>query len=244
MTAAPTPTRPSRVIAETKPVAPRVVSSHPASDAPSAPALTMLSAYGEPEPPPQFHWSHGLILGLFILLVVGGLGIGGWYWWSHRGSAVQALAPPSSSPGTATENSSPPPLVTTSKISPAQTSPSADDEIKRLRDRRVAAKPSESAEIISALEQAEKKYPNDYRLPYELSKLSIKGVISHHEAFEPLTRAAEKAIDNGKSEDMLNDLTADKNGDFFKLSRGHHEWETLDQALRNKNKATLKTLTH
>jgi hypothetical protein len=57
-------------------------------------------------------------------------------------------------------------------------------------------KPSEIVEIISALEQAEKKYPNDYRFPDELSKLSIKGITSHHEAFEPLARAAERVTHN------------------------------------------------
>src|SRR5438132_340428 len=42
-----------------------------------APTLTMLSAYGEPEAPSQFRWWHGAILGLFFLLIIGGIGIAG-----------------------------------------------------------------------------------------------------------------------------------------------------------------------
>ena len=121
---------------------------------------------------------------------------------------------------------------------------SADEEIEQLRERRIVAKPSESVEIIAALEQAEKNYPTDYRFPYELSKLSIKGTVSHREGFEPLARAAEKAIDKGQADEMLNRLMTDKDGDFHKLSHGHHEWEAIEQALRNKDKGVLKVSAH
>ena len=104
--------------------------------------------------------------------------------------------------------------------------------------------PSETSEILAAFESAEKKYPNDYRFPYERAKLSIKGITSHHEAFSALSLAAEKAIDDGKSQEMLDSLMADKDGDFYKLSRGHHEWQALEEALRNKDKAALKALHH
>ena len=124
------------------------------------------------------------------------------------------------------------------------TSRSADQEIKRLRERRIGAKPSEASEIIAAFEDAEKKYPIDYRFPYERAKLSIKGITSHHEAFGALSLAAEKAIDNGKSQEMLDSLMADKDGDFYKLSRGHREWQTLVQALNNKDKRGLNELHH
>lgn len=104
--------------------------------------------------------------------------------------------------------------------------------------------PSEGPQIVAALEAAEKKYPTDYRFSYERAKLSIKGVISHHEAFEALFAAAEKAIDNGKSQEMLNDLMSDKDGDFYKASRGHHEWDRLVDALNDNDKAHLKTGGH
>ena len=121
---------------------------------------------------------------------------------------------------------------------------SADEEIKRLGERRGGLKPSESGEIIAAFKDAEKKYANDYRFPYERARLSIEGITTHHEAFSALTLAAEKAIDNGKAEEMLNSLMADKDGDFYKLSRGHHEWQALIQALSNKDKQALKELHH
>ncbi|SRR6266498_2084925 len=242
-TPAPIP-RQDRVLETTAPIR-QVIAPSQAKDERSAPSLTMLSAYGEPEAPSQFRWWHGAILGLFILLFVGGLGIGGWYWWSHRGSVAQITPPADSNTSSLPENSSTSPSSKpTSTIAPGQmtTSRSADEEIKRLRERRIGAKPSESSEIIAAFEDAEKKYPNDYRFPYERAKLSIQGITTHHEAFSALALAAEKAIDNGKAQEMSDGLMADKDGDFYKLSRGHHEWQALVQALSNKGKRGLDQL--
>lgn len=236
------------VVSETRAPTPQVMSTHPATQARSAPMLTILSAYGEPETPQQFRWWHGTIFGFLLLLFVGVLGIGAWYLWSPRRSVTQTSSQPSdSNRGSAAENvSTAPSYEPTSTITPPQATMahSADEEITRLREMRIVAKLSEGVEIISALEQAEQKYPTDYRFPYELSKLSIKGIVSHHEAFEPLARAAEKAIDNGQSDEMLDSLIADKDGDFYKLSHGHDEWEALEQALRNKDKKLLKASTH
>ena len=235
-----------RVPKTTAPI-PQVTIPPPAKDEKSAPALTMLSAYGASEAPSQFRWWHGAILALFVLLIIGGIGIGGWYWWSHRGSVAQITPPANSNNGPLPESSAtfPSPTSTlTTTPSQTSTSNSADQEIKLLRQRRTGAKPSESAEIIAAFEGAEKKYPTDYRFPYERAKLSITGVASHHEAFGALALAAEKAIDNGKAEEMLDSLLADKDGDFRKLSRGHHEWEALEDALRNKDRTGLKVLHH
>jgi hypothetical protein len=216
-------------------------------DQKSVPALTMLSAYGEPETPSQFRWWHGAILGLFVLLLLGGLGIGGWYWWSHRGSVAQNTPAADSNTSSPPENTSPSRAApSTSTVAPGQTitSRSEDEEVKRLRERRIAAKPSESGEIIAAFEDAEKKYSNDYRFPYERAKLSIKGIATHHEAFSALSMAAERAIDNGKAQELLDSLMADKDGDFYKVSRGHHEWQALLQALTNKDKRGLNELRH
>ncbi len=207
----------------------------------------MLSAYGEHEVPSQFRWWYGAILVLFVLLIVGGIGIGGWYWWSHRGSVAQ-VTPPADSNSAPVPESSPtfPSSTSTSQTPTAQTikSNAADQEIELLRERRTRAKPSESVEIIAAFEGAEKKYPTDYRFPYERAKLSIAGVATHHEAFGALALAAEKAIDNGKTQEMLDRLMADKEADFHKLSRGHHEWQVLEEALRKKDRASLKALHH
>ena len=240
---------PSRehVVREPRDRTPEVRATHTATEAKSAPTLTILSSYSEPETDSQFRWWHGIIFGFLLLLFVSVLGIGGWYLWSQRRSTTQTSQPSNPNPESTAENpSTAPSYQPTSAITPQQTTidSTADEEIKRLRDRRIGANPSERVAIISALDQAEEKYPTDYRFPYELSKLSIKGFISHREAFEPLARAARKAIDNGQADEMLNSLMADKDGDFHKLSHGHREWEAIEQALRNKDRGVLKVSPH
>jgi Na+-transporting methylmalonyl-CoA/oxaloacetate decarboxylase gamma subunit len=206
----------------------------------------MLSAFSEPEAPSLLRRWHGVVFGFLLLLIVSVLGIGAWYWWSHRQSVTQTSSPSNSNPELTAENSSTAPSQSTSATTPQQTTSTstADEEIKQLREKRITAKPSERVDIISALEQVEKKYPNDYRFPYELSKLSIKGITSHDEAFDALARAAQKAIDNGQAEEMLNRLMADKYGDLHKLSHGHREWEAMERALRNKDKGVLTVSAH
>lgn len=221
-----------------------VRSAQRASEAISTPGLTILSAYSEPEAPSQFRWPHRLILGFLLVLFVSLLGIGGWYLW--RRAVTQTSQSSTSSPDVTTENSSTAPSdQPTPTITPQQAPiASADEEIQQLRERRIKAKPSERLDIISALEQAENKHPNDYRFPYELSKLSIKGRVFHRDAFDALARAVQKAIDNGQADEMLNSFMADKDGDLHKLSHGHHEWEAIEQALRNKDKGVLKISAH
>ena len=246
MTTAPVLSRHGNVGPETRAMTPQVKTA-PASEARSAPMLTMLSAYSEPETPSPLPRWHGAVFGFLLLLIVSVLGIGAWYWWSHRQSVTQTSQSSNSNPEPTAENpSTAPSYQPTSAITPQQTTSTstADEEIRQLRERRIKAKPSERLEIISALEQAEKKYPMDYRFPYELSKVSIKGIISHDEAFELLARATQKAIDNGQTDEMLSSLMADKYGDFHKLSHGHHEWEAIEQALRNKDKGVLKVSAH
>ena len=226
---------------------PQVRATDSASEARSVPSLTILSAYAEPETPSEFRWWHGVIFGFLLLAFVSAVGIGSWYLWSQGRTVTQTsesinpgLGPPAENPSNA------PSYQPTSPMTPQNVSiaSTADEEINRLREKRIGATSSEGVEIVSALEQAEKKYPTDYRFPYELSKLSIKGITSHHEAFEPLARATEKAIDNGQADEMLDSLMADKDGDFYKLSHGHHEWEAFEQALRNKDKKLLKASAH
>jgi len=93
--------------------------------------------------------------------------------------------------------------------------------------------------MIAAFADDEKAYPHDYRFPYERAKLSIKGIISDQEAYNALFVAASDAIDDAKGKKMLDDLRADKDGDFYRLSRGHNEWEVLIHALTNNDKAPL-----
>jgi hypothetical protein len=213
------------------------------------PTLTMLTAYGgaETTAPPESQLRHGLLVGLVLLIVFGIVGFGGWYWWTHR-------APVTQSPSQADSSSAPAAADSSSSASLASSAPKTaaliatnggvEEEWKRLKEKRIGAKPSETGVVITAFEEAEKKYPRDYRFPYERAKLSIKGITSHHEAFGALSLAGQKAIDNGTAQAMLDSLIADQDGDFYKLSRGHHEWQALEDALRNKDKASLRTLHH
>src|SRR5882762_297236 len=251
-----TPIRHQEMVPKTTVLAPQATiavpkpTAHPQSgNGKTPPSLTMLAAYGGTETiaPPEGQQRHGLFVALVLLIVFGIVGFGGWYWWTHRASVAQAqpqadssIAPAAadSSSSASLPSSAPKTTVLIGKNS------GAEEEWKRLREKRIGAKPSETSEVITAFEEAEKKYPRDYRFPYERAKLSIKGITSHHEAFGALSLAAEKAIDNGKTQEMLDSLKADQDGDFYKLSRGHHEWQALAEALRNKDKAPLKTLHH
>ncbi len=121
---------------------------------------------------------------------------------------------------------------------------SADDDLKQLQEKRNTAKPPESKEIVAAFEEAERKYPSDYRFTFERARLLGKGMISHEEAFNALFLAAEKAIDGSKNQEMLGGMEANKEGDFHRLSRGHREWGVIAQALTNNDKAALKRPIH
>ncbi len=228
-------------------VVPRAIAHPQSGNGKTPPTLTMLAAYGESNMTAPQEWPrrHGLLVGLLLLIFFGILGAGGGYWWTHRASVAQSPSQVDSTnaPADSSASASSASSTTTTTARPT-TSGGAEDEWKQLRERRIGAKPSETSGIIAAFEAAEKKYPNDYRFPYERAKLSIEGITSHHEAFAALSLAAEKAIDNGKAQEMLDNLMADKDGDFYKLSRGHHEWQALVQALNNKDKQVINELHH
>ena len=116
-----------------------------------------------------------------------------------------------------------------------------DEELKKLRDKRIAATDSERPKILLTLVKTEKKYPKDYRFPYERAKLVLRGsqATSRNEAFAALTRAAERAISAGNAREMLDNLNADKSRDFNKLSRERREWTKLLQALKSKDSSLL-----
>lgn len=207
------------------------------------PTLSMLSAYGESEPvtrlPMPRRYSIVVSLTLFAFFVL--VSFGGWYVWAHRTSAGSSRAElPTGKEQSAIGNQSP---ARADEAAPNRRgTDNADDEWKRLKHERINASPAEWETIIAALEQAEERYPSDYRFAYERAKLSIKGVNSHHEAFAALATSAEKAIDNGKAQEMLDSLLADQDGDFWKPSHGHHEWHALLEALEHKDKERLAPL--
>jgi len=145
----------------------------------------------------------------------------------------------------------PPPsnAITTevSRSAPAETTTqqlptvSPEDELKKLRERRMAAPASERPRIIQAIAKVEKQYPRDYRFPYERAKLAVKSArrSSRSEAFKALNVAAQKAISTGKAGEMLSGLENDKSGDFSRLSQGRNEWSRLVVALKRRDTSLL-----
>lgn len=118
-----------------------------------------------------------------------------------------------------------------------------DELLARLRERRMNATNSERPKIVEAFTKIERKYPRDYRFPYERAKLVAKGsqAGSRNEAFKALSVAAERAITAGKANEMLSGLETDKEGDFHRLAQGRQEWTRLVAALKRKDTSLLLT---
>src|SRR4030095_14767468 len=129
--------------------------------------------------------------------------------------------------------------------SPAPTLPTAavmnapDDELKQLREKRVVAKASDRTAILGSFARVEKRYPADYRFPYERAKFVSNGLQSTSWAFAILSKAADKAISAGKAREMLERLEADKTGDFRKLSAERREWTQLQETLKRNGSRVL-----
>ena len=113
----------------------------------------------------------------------------------------------------------------------------ADEELTRLRNERLNAKPGQIDKIAEELEKAEKKYPTDYRFPYERAKLMAPSP-SHHETFHALSEAAATAIKNNQTTQLSSDLMRDKTTDFRRLT-GHKEWTAIENALSKKDQSLL-----
>jgi hypothetical protein len=114
-----------------------------------------------------------------------------------------------------------------------------------MRERRITASNSERPKIFEAFAKIERRYPRDYRFPYERAKLAAKGSKSESrdEAFKALSVAAERAITAGKASEMLSGLETDKAGDFHRLAQGRQEWTRLVAALKRKDTTLLAAKT-
>ena len=208
----------------------------PQKDERTPPRASMFESYGAATPTPRasFRWWH-VVLAVFVLLTVGSLAGVAIYTWLLRPNAVTNTQP---NQGPATPVSSTSSSTTTNGQNSAN--PSADKELTQLIERRASAKDSDKSEIVALFENAERKYPADYRFPYEHARLIGKEFISHDQAFRALYLAAQKAIDTGKAQEMEDRLLVDKDGDLHKLSRGHPEWKVIDKALSTNDKSGLK----
>lgn len=131
------------------------------------------------------------------------------------------------------------------EVEPSPSVSPEDELLARLRERRMTASNDERPKIVEAFAKIERKYPRDYRFPYERAKLVAKGSQSgsRNEAFKALSIAAERAITAGKANEMLSGLETDKAGDFHRLAQGRQEWTRLVAALKRKDTSLLLTKT-
>jgi len=199
---------------------------------------------GPPEHPSS---SRGSVLKLlaiggvaFMLLSLGVFGL-------FRSETHTAAAPPA--PVSQPVSQPQPTAAITTEVSrnaPAETTtqqvvPNPEDELNKLRERRMTAGTSDRPKVFQVFAKVEKQYPRDYRFPYERAKFAVRGsqASSRSEAFKALTVAAQKAISTGKANEMLNGLETDKSGDFSRLSQGRFEWSRLVAALKRKDTSLL-----
>jgi hypothetical protein len=199
---------------------------------------------GPPEHPSS---SRGSVLKLlaiggvaFMLLSLGAFGL-------FRSETHTAAAPPA--PVSQPVSQPQPTAAITTEVSrnaPAETTtqqvvPNPEDDLKKLRERRMTASTSDRPKVFQVFAKVEKQYPRDYRFPYERAKFAVRGsqASSRSEAFKALTMAAQKAISTGKANEMLNGLETDKSGDFSRLSQGRFEWSRLVAALKRKDTSLL-----
>lgn len=176
-----------------------------------------------------------LLIGAFLLVFVAGVSVGALEWWylSGRQQDQARQAQP------ATTEQGPKTGVPPAASPTASASAAADSLFKVLDQRAAKAAPGELAEITEALVTAENNYPTDYRFPYTHAKLVVTGG-THPHAFGLLNLAGQRAIDAGQADRLVADMNRDKDGAFYRCSRGHEEWKTLLTALKSKDKGMLE----
>lgn len=166
---------------------------------------------------------------------------------TQQPSDTTASAPVQSAPvqPATTESVAPIPASSVAQTQPSPSVSPEDELLARLRERRMTATNSERPKIVEAFAKIERKYPRDYRFPYERAKLVAKSPQSgaRDEAFKALSVAAERAISAGKANEMLSGLETDKDGDFHRLAQGRQEWTRLVAALKRKDTSLLPTKT-
>ena len=152
---------------------------------------------------------------------------------------VEQAATTQAAPTVTTEVSRSAPAQTTTSQQAAPSPVTPDDELKKLREKRMTASSSERSKIFQQFAKVEKQYPRDYRFPYERAKFAVKTSRRSRDAFKALNVAAEKAITTGKANEMLTGLESDKTGDFSEISQGRYEWSRIVAALKRKDTSLL-----
>ena len=116
----------------------------------------------------------------------------------------------------------------------------ADQEFARINAKLDSADTlKRKADIEGELHGAESRYPEDYRFAYQAAKLEAMSSKGHHEAFEMLFSVGKKAIEAGKSADLLIELQKDGRASLKRLT-DHKEWTVLENALRKNDSMALE----
>lgn len=178
----------------------------------------------------KFGFALMLFAGFLIVFIVGVLA-GGVQWW---------LLTQYQKGQTATQQPKPNWQQPATSATPSTTTGTADNASKELSQRVANASHDERQPIAEALAIAENTFPTDYRFPFEHAKLVVSGNVHHH-AFGLLYMAATRAIDAGKADQMLTDVEKERDGAFYRCSRGHDEWNTLEASLKGKDKGKLQS---
>jgi hypothetical protein len=120
----------------------------------------------------------------------------------------------------------------------------ADAEFDRINVELNSADFRKKKSVVEAeIKGAESKYPDDYRFAYQAAKLEAIASKGHHEAFEMLFLTAKKAIETGKSAELLIDLQKDGSSSLKRLI-DHKEWAVLNNALRKNDVKALEENSH
>lgn len=182
-----------------------------------------------------------LLIGAFLFVFIAGVSVGALEWWylSGRHQEDQARQARLESRPVTTEQWATPGEPRPASAQPAGAIATADILFKVLDQRIAKAAPGELPEITEALVVAENNYPTDYRFPYAHAKLVVASD-NHHHAFGLLNLAGQRAIGTGQADRLVADMERDKDGAFYRCSRGHEEWKTLLAALRGKDKGMLE----
>lgn len=183
----------------------------------------------------------GIILALLLLPVVGAI-----VWWQMQKSDGQPAATEQDTPGrTSSGLIADPDSQSNSSNRNRSPESSADDEFSMIQTKFAGGEAGLGSSALGReVKDAETKYPDDYRFIYQEAKIeAVRSKSQHHETFELLFAAGEKAVKAGKSAEFLSDLQKDKDMDFKRLN-DHKEWLVLENALLRNDSKTLKVTEH
>jgi len=170
-------------------------------------------------------------------------GVAGWMLWTRWENSQPKQEVQSKQPNDAPPMNEQIPKTSERATPQTSTTDSADSGFNALRDKRSNPTAAQGPKSKRRSNQQNRSIPAIIASPMNEPSHLFRGP-GHGETFNLLFQAGQKAIDNGKANEMLSDLMRDKDADFYRLSRGHSEWNVLIEALRNSDREALKMAPH